>query len=111
MGDFISIKIAKSDDFLCAEGILSDDVYVDDDRYTFDDGIFSIQMQQQYSASRELEEFMAAHKDDKSDAEDPNKIKYLNALKVIWSSKLLYVYKYFLLLVLFFSEVEKMRWN
>jgi hypothetical protein len=84
LGDFISIKLAKLDNFLCAEGILSDDVYVDSDRYTFDDGVFCIQMQQQYSASRELEEFLEAHKDDKLDVEDPNKIKYLNALKVCY---------------------------
>jgi hypothetical protein len=43
---------------LSAEGILSEDITVDDKVKVLDDCLFCIHLQRQYSAARELEDFL-----------------------------------------------------
>ena len=58
IGDFITLKTGKWESFLGAEGILASDLYVHDALEEFDDSIFQIHSQRQYSASRELLNFL-----------------------------------------------------
>ena len=57
IGDFITLRNAKLDCYMCGEGILVEDVVVSDSIDLFEDALFCIQLQRQYSAARELEEF------------------------------------------------------
>ncbi len=67
--------------YLSAEGILSESLVVNDDLSLFDDYLFMIHLQRQYSASKELDEFLQSN----TSAEDLNSEsnqKYLHALTV-----------------------------
>jgi hypothetical protein len=84
IGDYIIIKNLKIDGFLCAEGILQEDIVIQDNLAAFEDTLFCIHLQRQYSASKELEVFMQTYDiGTKKTIEDPNTMKYLNALQVI----------------------------
>ena len=48
----------------------------------FDDSLFCIHLQKQYSAARELEEFLKSNKVDPKNITDVNMAKYFQALKV-----------------------------
>jgi inositol 1,4,5-triphosphate receptor type 3 len=76
LGDLISLR--TSDASLHAEGILLDDLNVCSPD-NFDGSIFSIQLQRQYTAARELEDFIEMHNAQFST--DPNTLKYLHALQ------------------------------
>ena len=83
IGDYITIKNLRLNSFLCAEGILFEDIVVNDTVESFEDALFCIHLQRQYSASSELETFAQTyHIDVSATIEDPNTAKYLNALQV-----------------------------
>jgi hypothetical protein len=58
IGDYITIKNLFLNYYLCAEGILVEDIVVGEKSAAFEDSLFCIFLQRQYSAARELDEFM-----------------------------------------------------
>lgn len=82
IGDYVTFKNIKFDNLICAEGILLEDVIAQENVRVFDDTLFCVHLQRQYSAARELEEFLASNKLDLNRIEDPNTAKYYQALKV-----------------------------
>ena len=78
IGDLVTLKNLKTDGFLCAEGILLQDIVVSSDIGVFDDAIFCVHLKRQYSASRELEEFLASG----AESTGSRSVKHLQALKV-----------------------------
>ena len=83
IGDYITIKNLRLNSFLCAEGILFEDIVVNDTLESFEDALFCIHLQRQYSASSELETFARTYNIDLSATiEDPSTAKYLHALQV-----------------------------
>ncbi len=82
IGDYVSFKNIDHNCMLCAEGILLEDLIVEDDGKVFDDSIFCVHLQRQYSASRELEEFITTNQVDVRSIQDINLAKYFSALKV-----------------------------
>ena len=79
IGDYVTFKNQKSESFLSAEGILLEDLIVEEHVTVFDDCLFAIHLQRQYSASRELEVFLKADETEKKS--DASAAKYLHALK------------------------------
>lgn len=77
IGDLITLKNIKFDGYLGAEGILLEEVVVQDSGSAFDDSIFCVHLPRQYSAARELEEFLEVSGAEK----DENSEKFLMALK------------------------------
>jgi hypothetical protein len=67
---------------LCAEGILQEDLIVEENVRVFDDSLFCVHLQRQYSAARELEDFIRTNNVDIRNIQDPNLAKYFQALKV-----------------------------
>lgn len=66
VGDYITIKNLFLNYYLCAEGILVEDVIAEEFSTSFEDALFCIYLQRQYSAARELDEFLASgHSDEK----------------------------------------------
>ena len=88
IGDYVTFKNLKYNSLLCAEGILLEDVIVDENVKVLDDCLFCIHLQRQYSASKELEEFIASR--DSANVDDANSAKYYHALQVL----LLVIYKF-----------------
>lgn len=82
IGDFVTLKVAKQGGLLCAEGILLHDLSLVEMPKVFDDALFCIHLQRQYSAAKELEEFLKKGKVDVRDISDANTAKYYQALKV-----------------------------
>jgi hypothetical protein len=78
----VTFKNIKHSSLLCAEGILLEDIIANDHVKVLDDCLFCVHLQRQYSAARELEEFMKTNKDNMKD--DPNAAKYYHALKVTY---------------------------
>ena len=70
----------KHNTLLCAEGILLEDIIANDKVKVLDDCLFCIHLQRQYSAARELEEFLKSKKDNSAD--ESHNAKYFKALKV-----------------------------
>jgi hypothetical protein len=70
----------KHSSLLCAEGILLEDIIANDKVKVLDDCLFCIHLMRQYSAARELEEFLKSKKD--SSADEAHNAKYYQALKV-----------------------------
>lgn len=66
---------------LFAEGILLEDVAVNDALSSFEDALFCIHLQRQYSAALELEKCIQAHPN-ASNSEDVAMSKYFHALQV-----------------------------
>ena len=62
IGDLISLRSVDFRALLCAEGILLSDLIVTENMREFDDCIFMVHLQRQYSASRELEAFLEVNK-------------------------------------------------
>lgn len=81
IGDYITIKNMKMNSFLCAEGILLEDVVVHDSVTTFEDALFCIHLQRQYSASKELEVYLQQYYHGDKTNDDPNSVKYVQALQ------------------------------
>ena len=71
---------------LCSEGILVEDVAIESEIKLFDDCLFCIHLQRQYSAQRELQEFLAANSSVKKGQRDAQQEKYYQALKVLDST-------------------------
>lgn len=82
IGDYVNFKAAKFGGSLCAEGILLQDLGVVETPKVFDDSLFCIHLQRQYSAAKELEEFLKKDKIDIRNIVDANTAKYYHALKV-----------------------------
>jgi hypothetical protein len=78
IGDLISLKAVKFDAFLGAEGILLSDLITTDSSADFDDCVFAVHLQRQYSAAKELETFMESRPED--EPMDDGAKQYLNAL-------------------------------
>ena len=81
IGDVIHIKNLKIDCMLFAEGILLEDVAVNDALSSFEDALFCIHLQRQYSAALELNKCLLAHPTAAS-TEDVAMSKYFHALQV-----------------------------
>jgi hypothetical protein len=82
IGDVIHIKNLKTDCMLFAEGILMEDVAVNDALSSFEDALFCIHLQRQYLAALELEKCVQLHPDAASSSEDVAISKYHHALQV-----------------------------
>jgi hypothetical protein len=82
------------DAYLSAEGILCEDIIMSQDMNSFEDSVFCIHYLRQYSAARELEEFLVTYDIDVNNITDPNTIKFLHALQVV-SSALLFSNAFF----------------
>ena len=81
IGDYVCFKNNKLDSFLCAEGILDENVIVEASLASFESAIFQVHLQRQYSALTEFYSFMKENPDaDKS--EDQGLVKYYKALLV-----------------------------
>ena len=79
IGDYVTIKCVKWDSFLTAQGILNGDLCVSNDS-SFDDTLFCVHLQRQYSAFREMNEFILSNNIDVKNIKDPNQAKYYKAL-------------------------------
>lgn len=86
IGDYITLKFAKSNELISAEGILQEDLFLSTDLKKFDDCLFCIHLQRQYSAAKELDEFLklnnCTNPNDIKNFSDANSKKYYQALKV-----------------------------
>jgi hypothetical protein len=105
IGDYITLKNPKLERYLSAEGILIEDLVATDSLISFEDCLFCVNLQRQYSAARELEEFQALYDVD-DEKENSNTQKYLAALQVN-----IYIYKnhslyYFNSYILSFNSVD-----
>ncbi len=79
IGDYVSLKFPKHQSYLSAEGILNEDVYVSPIISFFEEHLFQIYVQRQYSATNELEEFLEANGGDPN-LLDPATASYMEAL-------------------------------
>ena len=59
IGDLITLKFVRFQSFLSSEGILSEDIFVTPGSNSFEDHLFQVCAQRQYSAKSEYEEFNA----------------------------------------------------
>ncbi len=82
IGDYVTFKSVKHEGLLSAEGILKEDIYMEENINFFNDSLFCIHLQRQYSAARELDEFILSNRIDSRCIQDPNTAKYYQALKV-----------------------------
>jgi hypothetical protein len=80
IGDVVTLKYLKQGSYLSAEGILVEDVYVSNSLKFFEEHQFQIYVQRQYSATSELDEFLAKCPDDTNDIQDPGTKNHLQAL-------------------------------
>ena len=86
IGDLVTFRTSKKDDesFLVAEGILVEDLFVNPNLDTIHDALFCVHLQRQYSASRELDEFLQQLATDaatnQESKKDSNTTNFLNAL-------------------------------
>jgi hypothetical protein len=81
IGDLITLKSPKWNAWLGSEGILLDDLIVTEMQRELGDCIFSVHLQRQYSASRELESFLDTYHVSESGTLDEGKKQYLKALQ------------------------------
>jgi hypothetical protein len=85
IGDYITLKTQKYDSYMLADGILVDNPTVAETSAinSFEDALFCIHYQRQYSAARELEEFTEANlQHDGTLAKADTTQKYMKALRV-----------------------------
>jgi hypothetical protein len=80
IGDYVTFTNGKFQGMLCAEGILVEHVILRGDITTLDDALYCIHLQRQYSAARELEEFLATEHNGE-DSNDASLKRYTTALK------------------------------
>ncbi len=78
IGDVVILRAKEG--YMCAEGLLVEDVSVSNKTSSFEDSLFRIHLQRQYSAYREYAD-MLEHRS-KVNVNDPKMEKYLTALKV-----------------------------
>ena len=79
IGDYVSLKFPKYLAYLSAEGILVEDVYVSPLLSFFEEHLFQIYVQRQYSATNELEDFLESSGGDPN-LLDPATASYMEAL-------------------------------
>eukprot|EP01038_Epipyxis_sp_PR26KG_P007796 gene7796-10591_t len=79
IGDIITLKFPKYQSYLSAEGILVEDVGVSSSTKLFEEHLFQIYVQRQYSATNELEEFTKYYQDD-METSDPSTKNHYEAL-------------------------------
>jgi hypothetical protein len=58
VGDLITLQYVRFQSYLSCEGILDDSIYIDPNRESFEDHLFMVCTQRQYSANMEYEEFL-----------------------------------------------------
>ncbi len=93
IGDYITLKCVKIDSFMYTEGILVEELLAKNEMSDFEDNLFCIHLQRQYSASKELDEFMEANNIEASvKITDRNTLKFLKALKVYSVNYLFSIY-------------------
>lgn len=85
IGDRITLRNVKLDCYLMADGTLVESLFATEtsDIDCFEEAIFCIHLQRQYSASIELSEFMDTYTFDNNDKTNSTKSKYLQALLVL----------------------------
>lgn len=89
IGDYVCFKNNKLDSFMCAEGILDENVIVEASLSAFENGIFQVHLHRQYSALTEFNSFMKENPGaDKS--EDSGILKYYKALLVCSYCSIMY---------------------
>ena len=76
------LKDVIRNSYLCAEGILSEDISAYEGTDNLLDAIYCVHLQRQYSASRDLQAFLANYGNDIKKIEDESAKKYLLALQV-----------------------------
>jgi hypothetical protein len=81
IGDFVTFKNIKHNGLLCAEGILLEDLIIHENIKSFDDALFCVHLQRQYSAARELDDFLKNSGVDVKNITDKDDEKYFLALK------------------------------
>lgn len=79
VGDYVSFKFPKYQCYLSAEGILVEDVFVSPDLTYFDEHVYQIYVQRQYSATNELEEFIRVNGEDTA-GQDASVLSHMEAL-------------------------------
>lgn len=85
VGDYITLKTAKFDGYMFADGILQETFSVDESNHilAFEEALYCIHYPRQYSAARELDEFNEAHLQGRHNGLDDETLKkYLTALRV-----------------------------
>ena len=85
IGDYVHLKFIKLNGFLSAEGVLEDELYCDNNVEDFDDVLFQVQLQRQYSAAYELNLFSKRQAEAKAEnpygyTEDKRTTQFRNAL-------------------------------
>ena len=58
IGDYITLKQIRYQSYLSCEGILADEVFISSDNTHFDNHLFQVCTQRQYSATMEYEDFL-----------------------------------------------------
>ena len=81
IGDLVSLKSPKWEAFLDTEGILLEELTLSIQETDFDDCIFAVHLQRQYSASRELESFLETYASNIKSGMDDSMKQYLKALE------------------------------
>ena len=82
IGDIITLQNISLSSYLSAEGILLEDIYVSEDLSKFEDTLFQVHLQRQYSAAREYDNFLLTYQlDDNAEVEEIHLKKYMEALK------------------------------
>ena len=82
IGDNIILKDVVKLGFLSVEGILLEDLFSVDNYKFLQDAVFSVHLQRQYSASRDLHAFLENYGMDARNIEDEGAKRYLQALEV-----------------------------
>jgi hypothetical protein len=82
IGDYVVLRDVFRASYLCAEGILSEDLCAYDNTDNMLDCIFCVHLQRQYSASRDLQAFLSNYGNDVKKIDDESAKKYLMALQV-----------------------------
>jgi hypothetical protein len=81
IGDVITLKFLKHQSFLSSEGIMVEDILISNNHKYFEEHLFQIYVQRQYSATNELDEFSALNQ---SETQDQSSINHQEAL---WKGK------------------------
>ena len=80
VGTYVTLKSMKYSSYMSAEGILDETVYVSGNLSNFAENLFQVCIQLQYSASKELEDFISNYGGNISNIEDTATRKYFDAL-------------------------------
>eukprot|EP00981_Chlorochromonas_danica_P005600 scaffold1159_cov160-Ochromonas_danica.AAC.22 len=81
IGDYVLLRDVVKSSILGCEGILLEEVSVVEGTQTFQDCLFAVHLQRQYSASRDLQAFLKIYNHDIKNIKEPAAKKYLLALQ------------------------------